>query len=182
MITAALASMRPARKGPENLCLVAVTVCVVDRFNEAGPQGAGKPDELRPRPAARLRASMRPARKGPENLRPRRRREPRERPASMRPARKGPENLLPPGTRVTLPGIASMRPARKGPENRRRAGAPVHRSGRFNEAGPQGAGKPKEHGYTIRNRRYASMRPARKGPENQRRRRRSSSSACAALQ
>ena len=35
-----------------------------------------------------------------------------------------------------------MRPARKGPENRAEAFQQVHDSVRFNEAGPQGAGKP----------------------------------------
>ena len=34
-----------------------------------------------------------------------------------------------------------MRPARKGPENPRRARSPWQVSRRFNEAGPQGAGK-----------------------------------------
>ena len=59
----------------------------------------------------------------------------------MRPARKGPENR-PASARPASEHQASMRPARKGPENpgrmrRRRAGRR-----RFNEAGPQGAGKP----------------------------------------
>ena len=35
--------MRPARKGPENLVLSKRGPFVVDGFNEAGPQGAGKP-------------------------------------------------------------------------------------------------------------------------------------------
>ena len=58
----------------------------------------------------------------------------------MRPARKGPENVMRPSGRHA-DRDASMRPARKGPENggpRDRHGAPQHR---FNEAGPQGAGK-----------------------------------------
>ena len=60
----------------------------------------------------------------------------------MRPARKGPENrvtkLLP-----DKPTAASMRPARKGPENLKLHGVRLAelRAG-FNEAGPQGAGKP----------------------------------------
>ena len=62
------------------------------RFNEAGPQGAGKP-----LPALLLRtlqdgASMRPARKGPENRRLAGGSRRGRRRASMRPARKGPEN------------------------------------------------------------------------------------------
>ena len=41
----------------------------VVRFNEAGPQGAGKPQVRGLEPAAEGGlASMRPARKGPENL------------------------------------------------------------------------------------------------------------------
>ena len=38
------------------------------RFNEAGPQGAGKPPETAGGFAVSTAASMRPARKGPENL------------------------------------------------------------------------------------------------------------------
>ena len=60
----------------------------------------------------------------------------------MRPARKGPENRQTAITWQELINLASMRPARKGPENQPlqtiRAGL-LHR---FNEAGPQGAGKP----------------------------------------
>ena len=37
-----------------------------------------------------------------------------------------------------------MRPARKGPENRRQAERDRRDGARFNEAGPQGAGKPYE--------------------------------------
>ena len=59
--------MRPARKGPENLeCLRLTFPCRI-RFNEAGPQGAGKHRLARLRLAGPGRASMRPARKGPEN-------------------------------------------------------------------------------------------------------------------
>ena len=36
-----------------------------------------------------------------------------------------------------------MRPARKGPENRKLAVPGLQLPGRFNEAGPQGAGKPR---------------------------------------
>ena len=59
----------------------------------------------------------------------------------MRPARKGPENV-----RLPLRGggcdAASMRPARKGPENWiLDDGEELGYLG-FNEAGPQGAGKP----------------------------------------
>ena len=86
---------------------------------------------------------------------------------------------------------ASMRPARKGPENRNRWGAKRKEANSFNEAGPQGAGKPTAAGCweTVRGVGFneagpqgagkpppppatliplytASMRPARKGPEN----------------
>ena len=83
---------------------------------------------------------MRPARKGPENH-PGHRRLRRRDDASMRPARKGPENRpLAVVHRIRL--SASMRPARKGPENLRPLDrCTVNRHG-FNEAGPQGAGKP----------------------------------------
>ena len=57
--------MRPARKGPEN----AKRLDWRQRrepFNEAGPQGAGKPDAPRLAMPASI-PSMRPARKGPEN-------------------------------------------------------------------------------------------------------------------
>ena len=37
------ASMRPARKGPENPSEWASHSSRTERFNEAGPQGAGKP-------------------------------------------------------------------------------------------------------------------------------------------
>ena len=58
----------------------------------------------------------------------------------MRPARKGPENVA--GVVALLERIsASMRPARKGPENNIEEQAPARAVG-FNEAGPQGAGKP----------------------------------------
>ena len=83
--------MRPARKGPENVRVSRFDRLFRGRFNEAGPQGAGKPaagrrtspgsgrfNEAGPQgagklPALRARievqrhASMRPARKGPEN-------------------------------------------------------------------------------------------------------------------
>ena len=59
----------------------------------------------------------------------------------MRPARKGPENLIQSvAERVRV--AASMRPARKGPENVLRGGHFFCTWIRFNEAGPQGAGKP----------------------------------------
>ena len=61
--------------------------------------------------------------------------------ASMRPARKGPENRGPQGRQPDALG-ASMRPARKGPENLALRGAGRPAGHRFNEAGPQGAGKP----------------------------------------
>ena len=130
--------MRPARKGPENGRRRVRARVRRGRFNEAGPQGAGK--RLRDGPAAdRDRASMRPARKGPENgvaLADRRERR-----------------------------LASMRPARKGPENAAGPPGPGGRPPRFNEAGPQGAGKPA--GAALgRPAAAASMRPARKGPEN----------------
>ena len=86
----------------------------------------------------------------------------------MRPARKGPENREQVGEQdARLAGGASMRPARKGPENR----APRFRGGagrgrRFNEAGPQGAGKPPGQRRAADRVAAASMRPARKGPEN----------------
>ena len=35
--------MRPARKGPENLTNEIDGEVLGERFNEAGPQGAGKP-------------------------------------------------------------------------------------------------------------------------------------------
>ena len=82
---------------------------------------------------------MRPARKGPENGERMRGRY-RGDAASMRPARKGPEN-----PHINLSDLAdvpaSMRPARKGPENSRPGGRRAGRPFRFNEAGPQGAGK-----------------------------------------
>ena len=83
--------MRPARKGPENLNRYIYGHPAMLRFNEAGPQGAGKPavrasiasgcsfsfNEAGPQGAGKLEvvglpavaafASMRPARKGPEN-------------------------------------------------------------------------------------------------------------------
>ena len=59
-----------------------------------------------------------------------------------------------------------MRPARKGPENRLQHRPPHHRGNRFNEAGPQGAGKPAKVQFMALEREQASMRPARKGPEN----------------
>ena len=106
--------MRPARKGPENAASSFGVSIVFLRFNEAGPQGAGKlggasaafvpltgfneagPQGAGKRPRCKVKlargwASMRPARKGPENLECAA--QPIEwRPASMRPARKGPEN------------------------------------------------------------------------------------------
>ena len=117
--------MRPARKGPENLAARTEHLDAAVRFNEAGPQGAGKPIEFFAGGDLSARASMRPARKGPENppVAPRHVGAPR--PASMRPARKGPENRLPAGVVRMATRAASMRPARKGPENRtaRRASA-----------------------------------------------------------
>ena len=65
-----------------------------------------------------------------------------------------------------------MRPARKGPENPAPARPALRVAGRFNEAGPQGAGKPGRQDRMRRDKRLASMRPARKGPENRRRLRR----------
>ena len=62
------------------------------RFNEAGPQGAGKPHVRRSPVIAVSHASMRPARKGPENLDQAANRSKLDEHASMRPARKGPEN------------------------------------------------------------------------------------------
>ena len=59
--------MRPARKGPENLEIQGGFVYADRNFNEAGPQGAGKPDERYARPDDTDGTSMRPARKGPEN-------------------------------------------------------------------------------------------------------------------
>ena len=59
-----------------------------------------------------------------------------------------------------------MRPARKGPENPRPGARPRPRAGSFNEAGPQGAGKPNGARMFMITAMDASMRPARKGPEN----------------
>ena len=59
----------------------------------------------------------------------------------MRPARKGPENLLE-WMKEVKSNRASMRPARKGPENPTSASSSLPPPMRFNEAGPQGAGKP----------------------------------------
>ena len=61
----------------------------------------------------------------------------------MRPARKGPENLVAASYQQARVAFASMRPARKGPENRRERGGSHGSSMSFNEAGPQGAGKPR---------------------------------------
>ena len=58
----------------------------------------------------------------------------------MRPARKGPENGRRGHVAADLVG-ASMRPARKGPENLRGCSESSITYRRFNEAGPQGAGK-----------------------------------------
>ena len=60
----------------------------------------------------------------------------------MRPARKGPENLEIGARERRVPGVASMRPARKGPENHVNPATSSTIQGGFNEAGPQGAGKP----------------------------------------
>ena len=111
-----IASMRPARKGPENTIFGKSRTVDNGCFNEAGPQGAGKPAKLRascdcpprfneagPQGAGKritfcilfgggVSASMRPARKGPENANRNARGAGAEK-ASMRPARKGPENL-----------------------------------------------------------------------------------------
>ena len=135
------ASMRPARKGPENLRRLQVDVPYPESFNEAGPQGAGKPLPVGNDHARRARASMRPARKGPENPVTRKARRQLPEQASMRPARKGPENLSSNHANVAIVN-ASMRPARKGPENRRGGGCGRAWLEGFNEAGPQGAGKP----------------------------------------
>ena len=181
--------MRPARKGPEN-DYFGISPCGGRRgFNEAGPQGAGKPasprrafagggarfNEAGPQGAGKHRrfrgvppilghASMRPARKGPENgamrVMPR-----LVISASMRPARKGPENVVQ-GQKSCRLSCASMRPARKGPENIVAMSSAARGLRGFNEAGPQGAGK---HEYLLHRRPHggdASMRPARKGPEN----------------
>ena len=59
-----------------------------------------------------------------------------------------------------------MRPARKGPENRDPDAPPTRTPTGFNEAGPQGAGKPRASRHATRAGPIASMRPARKGPEN----------------
>ena len=59
-----------------------------------------------------------------------------------------------------------MRPARKGPENPRRRRRCRCGSASFNEAGPQGAGKPRSTAGATTAPAVASMRPARKGPEN----------------
>ena len=59
--------MRPARKGPENLGRALSTRGAYGSFNEAGPQGAGKPYEFAKSGIRFNAASMRPARKGPEN-------------------------------------------------------------------------------------------------------------------
>ena len=82
---------------------------------------------------------MRPARKGPENGEVERRGEdPAD--ASMRPARKGPENSWKhPGSGFGLPRFNEAGPQGAGKRGRRSAPAPG--SGGFNEAGPQGAGK-----------------------------------------
>ena len=113
-----LASMRPARKGPENHINRNASDSSYARFNEAGPQGAGKPAAGR-RPRARSDgASMRPARKGPENPGLQVETTLQLEAASMRPARKGPENPATSGINANTLALASMRPARKGPENR----------------------------------------------------------------
>ena len=65
----------------------------------------------------------------------------------MRPARKGPENPTIARTADLTATAASMRPARKGPENLCRPAARGWRSRCFNEAGPQGAGKPSVSTY-----------------------------------
>ena len=108
---------------------------------------------------------MRPARKGPENRTAAEHRGPPA-DASMRPARKGPENRRQPRGHPQLRPLASMRPARKGPENRTREFKGGGRPPGFNEAGPQGAGKPFGPGAGSAGAEAASMRPARKGPEN----------------
>ena len=158
--------MRPARKGPENPQRRIWPPGKGLGFNEAGPQGAGKPSAALSAARYESRASMRPARKGPENRStsgmngragsgfneagPQGAGKPvavaRVVPpgalASMRPARKGPENRRT-GDVSSAGREASMRPARKGPENHGRTRRRTAR-GRacFNEAGPQGAGKP----------------------------------------
>ena len=61
---------------------------------------------------------------------------------------------------------ASMRPARKGPENHASSAGGIRPDTGFNEAGPQGAGKPARISVCVKHPCLASMRPARKGPEN----------------
>ena len=68
----------------------------------------------------------------------------------MRPARKGPENLTSPEGEPTLVEAASMRPARKGPENQPSSFRFASTRFRFNEAGPQGAGKPRVNSTPLR--------------------------------
>ena len=139
-------SMRPARKGPENRVTLLSPTSEEVTFNEAGPQGAGKPTlEYRKLRAAQL-PSMRPARKGPENHCAGRHRAGAPRRPSMRPARKGPENLVHRPADAVEHGRPSMRPARKGPENRCSTSRTTAATSAFNEAGPQGAGKPQGGG------------------------------------
>ena len=59
--------MRPARKGPENVGARAREDAEIMPFNEAGPQGAGKPIWSSNSRMRVMSPSMRPARKGPEN-------------------------------------------------------------------------------------------------------------------
>ena len=59
-----------------------------------------------------------------------------------------------------------MRPARKGPENLSHRSSAAEAASGFNEAGPQGAGKPAGGLLDLQQAAAASMRPARKGPEN----------------
>ena len=96
--------MRPARKGPENRGQ-GPRIAARDGacFNEAGPQGAGKP--RRSRPAARPAACFNEA--GPQGA---------GKPASAPAAGAGAQ-------------LASMRPARKGPENPAAGRAPTSTPG-----------------------------------------------------
>ena len=109
--------MRPARKGPENRTTVLRYSLWTTGFNEAGPQGAGKPHVGDVDAARDAWASMRPARKGPEN--------------------RAPHHALPLGRRRF--NEAGPQGAGKPAASAASAGG----CGSFNEAGPQGAGKPK---------------------------------------
>ena len=119
------ASMRPARKGPENRRRARWRARPGARFNEAGPQGAGKPDPAH-NTTETLSGGFNEA--GPQGAG-----KPRQR-----------------DRRVPAPVRASMRPARKGPENLSRTAWHIRGNACFNEAGPQGAGKPAPRGCGCR--------------------------------